>query len=68
MQQWADKLDAFLAFNEHDILDGAGKVSHEAAKKLAEAQYDSFTEQRRITAAKDISDFDAFVEKTKDVG
>lgn len=68
MQQWADKLDAFLAFNEHDILDGAGKVSHEAAKKLAEAQYDSFTEQRRVNAAKDISDFDAFVEKTKDVG
>ncbi|WP_016956257.1 virulence RhuM family protein [Catenovulum agarivorans] len=65
MQEWADKLDAFLQFNEHDILQGAGSVSHEVAKKLAETQYQSFADQRRIDKAKEMSDFDAFIENTK---
>jgi hypothetical protein len=67
MEQWADKLDAFLEFNEHDILEGAGKVSHAAAKKLAEEQYESFSDQRRVNQAKEVSDFDSFVEKTKSI-
>ena len=36
MQDWIEKLDAFLRFNEYDILQDAGKVSHEVAKALAE--------------------------------
>lgn len=35
MQDWVSKLDAFLKFNEYDILHNAGKVSHEVAKELA---------------------------------
>ena len=37
MKDWAEKLDAFLQFNEYKILRDAGRVSHELAKQLAES-------------------------------
>ena len=67
MQQWADKLDAFLAFNEHEVLQTAGSVSNQVAKQLAEQQFDSFTEQRRIEQANSVSDFDALVRKSSNL-
>ena len=42
MADWAAKLDAFLAFNEYEILKDAGKVSHAVAKALAEKEYELF--------------------------
>lgn len=42
MADWVEKLDAFLKFNEYDVLTNAGKVSHEVAQKLAEEQYQTF--------------------------
>jgi len=42
MKDWVNKLDAFLKFNEYDILNNAGKVSHEVAKALAEEEYSKF--------------------------
>jgi hypothetical protein len=42
MADWVEKLDAFLKFNEYDVLRNAGEVSHEVAKELAEQQYESF--------------------------
>ncbi len=42
MADWVGRLDAFLAFNEYDILKDAGRVSHEIAKALADGEYDKF--------------------------
>jgi hypothetical protein len=42
MADWVEKLDAFLKFNEYDVLKNAGAVSHEVAKELAEKQYETF--------------------------
>ncbi len=42
MADWVTKLDAFLKFNEYEVLANAGKVSAEVAKRLAEAQFDRF--------------------------
>ena len=42
MKDWAAKLDAFLAFNDYDILKDAGKVKHDVAKALAEQEYEKF--------------------------
>src|ERR1017187_2195272 len=42
MADWVEKLDAFLKFNELDVLTNAGQVSHEVAKELAEKQFESF--------------------------
>ncbi len=42
MADWIAKLDAFLTFNEYDVLTNAGSVSAEVAKRLAEGQYATF--------------------------
>ena len=42
MADWIKKLDAFLQFNEYQILKDAGKVSHAVAMKLAETEYEKF--------------------------
>jgi hypothetical protein len=42
MADWVTKLDAFLKFNEYDVLNNAGKVSHDVAKQLAEKHYEAF--------------------------
>lgn len=62
MQEWMEKLDAFLQFNEYQILKDAGKVSHEVAVKLAEKEYEKF---RVIQDQNFESDFDREVKKLK---
>jgi hypothetical protein len=42
MVDWTNRLDAFLTFNEYEVLTNAGKVSAEVAKRLAEEQFDQF--------------------------
>jgi hypothetical protein len=42
MADWIQKLDAFLKFNEYEILTRPGHASHEVAKQLAEEQYAHF--------------------------
>jgi hypothetical protein len=52
MRDWRKKLDAFLQFNERDILTNAGKVSKAVAEQLALEQYDIFQQHRLATEAK----------------
>lgn len=42
MQDWVARLDAFLQFNDYEILNNPGKISHEVARKLAEEEYQQF--------------------------
>jgi len=42
MKDWAEKLNAFLQFNERDILDNPGKVSKEVAKTFAESEFEKY--------------------------
>ena len=49
MRDWREKLDAFLQFNERDILTNAGKVAKEVADRLALEHYEKFV-ARRLTA------------------
>ena len=42
MTDWVSKLDAFLKFNEYQILNNSGTVSHEIAVRLAEEEYGKF--------------------------
>ncbi|MBL7766904.1 MAG: virulence RhuM family protein [Chitinophagaceae bacterium] len=42
MADWVSRLDAFLQFNEYEILKDAGTVSHEVAMKLVEKEYAKF--------------------------
>jgi len=60
MNDWVEKLNAFLKFNEQDILTNTGKVSHEVAEALALGEYEKY----RVRQDKDyISDFDREVKK-----
>lgn len=66
MEDWADRLNRFLEFNEHEILTDSGRVTHEIAKAFAESEFEKY---RIIQDRLYESDFDRFVlleEKAKD--
>lgn len=46
MTDWASRLDAFLQFNEYNLLNDTGKVKHEIACKLAEEEFEKFRIQQ----------------------
>jgi hypothetical protein len=51
MRDWREKLDAFLQFNERDVLTNSGKVAKEVADSLALEQYDQFQVHRLVVEA-----------------
>ena len=58
MEEFSASVNEFLSFRKYDILSGSGRVSSQAAKAKAEAEYDIFNRTQRIT-----SDFDREVKK-----
>lgn len=42
MEDWAKKLNAFLQFNEKDILENTGKVTAAIAKEFAESEFEKY--------------------------
>lgn len=42
MNDWVEKLNAFLQFNQKDILQNSGKVTAAIAKEFAESQYEKY--------------------------
>jgi hypothetical protein len=60
MADWIQKLDAFLHFNEYEILQDSGKISRTIAEKLAHQAYEKF---RVIQDRNFESDFDKSVKK-----
>lgn len=68
MADWLKKLDGFLSLNDRDILDHAGKVSHQMAKQLAEQEYDKFHQQRlRNEAKQPKNDLEALAHKAEQI-
>ena len=60
MADWAKKLDAFLQFNERDLLDHPGKVTAEIAKAFAESEFEKY---RVIQDRLFESDFDRVIKQ-----
>ena len=58
MEDWKDKLDVFLQFNERDVLDNPGKVSHKVAESFAFSEFEKY---RIIQDKLFESDFDKFM-------
>jgi hypothetical protein len=50
LKDWPERLDAFLSFNDRDVLPGLGSVSRDAAEQRALAAYEQFNERRRLAA------------------
>jgi hypothetical protein len=60
MNEWAGKLNAFLQFNQKDILQNAGKVTTAIAKAFAESEFEKY----RILQDKFFeSDFDKVIKR-----
>jgi hypothetical protein len=66
MAEWREKLDAFLQFNQREVLQDAGDVSAGVAKALAEAEYEKYRRERLTREAGEPDDFDRFVKQLKD--
>ncbi|OGU34219.1 MAG: cell filamentation protein Fic [Ignavibacteria bacterium GWB2_35_6b] len=60
MEDWVKKLDAFLQFNEREILNNPGKVSAEVAKAFSESEWEKY---RIVQDKLFTSDFDKEVKK-----
>ena len=50
LNDWRQKLDEFLRFNERGVLPGPGRVSREQADRIAHDHYTRFEERRRTVA------------------
>ncbi|WP_346670001.1 virulence RhuM family protein [uncultured Subdoligranulum sp.] len=63
MQDWSQRLNRFLEFNEHEILHDTGRVTHEIAKAFAESEFEKYrVVQDRLFE----SDFDRFLTLEKE--
>lgn len=60
MEDWVAKLDAFLQFNEEEVLYNSGKVTSEIAKSFAESEFEKY---RIIQDRFFESDFDREIKK-----
>lgn len=61
MADWAEKLDAFLKFNDAEILSGKGKVTAKIARTFAESEFEKY---RIIQDSLYKSDFDKLLEES----
>jgi hypothetical protein len=65
MTDWEQKLNAFLQFNQRDLLDHPGKVTAEIAKCFAESEFEKY---RIIQDRLFESDFDRIIKQLADSG
>ena len=63
MRDWIIKLNGFLTLNERAILTHAGKISHEMAMELAEAEYEKFHREQINQANQAGGDFDKAIKQ-----
>lgn len=59
LKDWGERLDAFLVFNERDVLQDAGHVSKQQADAHAQAQYERFAARRRELLEAEGGEFNA---------
>jgi hypothetical protein len=60
MQDWAKRLDIFLAADERDVLQDAGKITAEIAKAHAETEFEKY---RIVQDRLFVSDYDRYIEQ-----
>ena len=63
MQDWSQRLNRFLEFNEHEILHDTGRVTHEIATAFAESEFEKY---RIVQDQLFESDFDRFLSMEED--
>ena len=64
-KDWQEKLDAFLQFNNQDILNNAGTVTKKIADSLAVEEYEQYRQDRVLEQDKKDNDFDKAIKELK---
>lgn len=64
MYDWETKINAFLQFNEYEVLKNSGKVTAEIAKQFALSEFEKY---RIIQDKLFTSDFDKFLKKSSEL-
>ena len=62
MKDWVAKLDGFITLNGRQLLQDAGRISHDLAVSKAEGEYALFDNARKKAQAQLPNDFDKFAE------
>lgn len=57
MQDLADSIDRFLAFQDYELLEGQGQITSQTAKDKAKSEYAIFNKTQKIN-----SDFEKLLE------
>lgn len=65
MADWITKLDDFLRLSEREILQHAGRISHEAAMSRVDVEYERFSEARAALPSPAEGHFDEAIQKVK---
>ena len=60
MQDWAKRLDIFLAADDREVLQDAGRITTEIAKSHAETEFEKY---RIVQDRLFMSDYDKFIEQ-----
>jgi hypothetical protein len=73
LDYWRNNVDKLLKFNEREVLEGAGSVSAEQARRVAQERYEEFDAQRRRDEAleadaEDLRELEALEQKAKRKG
>ena len=73
MSDWLERLDAFLRFNEREVLDNLGTVSAEVAKATAIAEFEKFDADRRRQEAmaadeQDLAALEEYIDRLEQKG
>lgn len=61
MKDWEKKLNAFLEFNDRDILSNTDRISKKVAEQLASEEYEKFNQRRLKNSDEDY--FDIFIKQ-----
>lgn len=65
MKDWGNKINAFLKFNEREILSHAGQISKKIADELASEEYEKFYQSRLNNNTNVEDDFDRFIKEKR---
>lgn len=65
MKDWIGKLDDFIRMSGSELLDNAGKISHEKAKIKAELEYEKYKERSKDQLTRVERDFIEYIKNTQ---
>ena len=65
MREWVSKLDDFLRMSDSEVLQNAGRISHEMAVEKANIEYQKYRQQSRDELSEVEKDFLEAVKKTQ---